>query len=42
MLYALEIPELFGLSVGDTEFARAATALVRMLFCHQRGTDMWK
>jgi taurine dioxygenase len=26
MLYALEIPELFGLSLGDTEFANAAAA----------------
>src|ERR1700730_17950046 len=26
MLYALEIPDLFGLSLGDTEFASAAAA----------------
>ena len=26
MLYALEIPELFGLTLGDTEFASAAAA----------------
>jgi alpha-ketoglutarate-dependent taurine dioxygenase len=26
MLYALEIPELFGLALGDTEFASTAAA----------------
>jgi hypothetical protein len=29
MLFALEIPELFGLTLGDTEFASAAAWLPR-------------
>src|SRR6185369_17863723 len=39
MLYALEIPELFGLALGDTEFASTAAAWDALPECMRRHLD---
>src|SRR5271168_5608049 len=39
MLYALEIPELFGLTLGDTEFASTAAAWDALPECVRRHLD---